>query len=344
MLLGPKKNHEPRRKQRRAAFCLRMAAARTRYNRSVMRLVLLAVLGCAAAGQMRQAAPAPASPPAENPAPENPVLQYEGKPITLPFRCTEEDLAWAGLSCSESEPCPTYLELAAVESAGNRIFAIGNIHSDAVTLYSVLLASDDAGKTWRETFNRIRGAGLDHIQFLDFESGWISGQALFPLPQDPFVLITTDGGRSWRQHNLFADSRVGSITQFWFSSKNNGALIVDRGQGAEGSRYELYESPNAGETWMVRETSDRQLRLKRGPSGFSAWRIRADGPSKSFRIERQAQTDRWSTVAAFHVALGVCQPPPPAEVAEPAPAPEQEAAPAAIPSRTAPPSLRRPPR
>ena len=50
-------------------------------------------------------------------------------------------MEWAGMSCSDEEPCPVYLELAAVESVGNRIFLAGNIHSNAVTLYSLLLAS-----------------------------------------------------------------------------------------------------------------------------------------------------------------------------------------------------------
>lgn len=268
---------------------------------------------------------------ADKPAPERAALQYDGKPLTVPFRCTDEDMDWAGLSCSLEEPCPVYLELAGVEAAGSRVTAIGNIHSATVTLYSILLTSDDAGRTWREVHDRLRGAGLDHIQFLDFENGWISGQALSPLPQDPFLLITSDGGKSWRQRPLFSDSRVGSILQFWFTSKSSGSLIIDRGQGGEGSRYELYESPNAGETWMVRETSDKPLKLKRGPTGISAWRIRADGATKSFRVERQGQADRWTAAAAFAVPIGACAPAPPKEPSEPSAADAAETPADAVP-------------
>ena len=99
---------------------------------------------------------------------------------------------------------------------------------------------------------RIRGASLDHIQFLDAELGWTSGQVLSPLPQDPFLLLTSDGGKTWRQRVIFSESRVGSIQQFHFSAKDSGSLIVDRGPGSEGGRYELYESPDAGETWTIR--------------------------------------------------------------------------------------------
>jgi hypothetical protein len=265
--------------------------------RSSLGTVLLTALAAAAAWAQEQ-------PPA-NSAP--PVLENSGKPMLLPFRCTEDDIRWAGLSCPAEEPCPVYLELAAAESAAGRIFAAGNIHALDVTLYSVLLASEDAGHTWREAYERIRGASLDHIQFLDAELGWTSGQALSPLPQDPFLLLTTDGGKTWRQRVIFSESRVGSIQQFQIGAKDSGSLIVDRGPGAEGGRYELYESPDAGETWTIKETSDRPFQLKPLPVAPSAWRVRADGPTQAFHLERR-QGERWISAAAFAVKLGACQP------------------------------------
>ncbi len=261
----------------------------------------MTVLAAAAAWAQEQ--------PSATPAP--PVLENSGKPMLLPFGCTEDDVQWAGLSCSADEPCPVYLELAAVESAvppgSGRIFAAGNIHSSAVTLYSVLLASEDGGHTWREAHERIRGASLDRIQFLDAELGWTSGQVLSPLPQDPFLLLTSDGGKTWRARAIFSESRVGSIQQFHFSAKDSGSLIIDRGPGSEGDRYELWESPDGGESWTIRETSDRPLKLNPSPATPSEWRARADGPTQSFHLERR-QGERWVSVAAFAVKLGACQP------------------------------------
>jgi hypothetical protein len=263
--------------------------------------VLLTVLAAAAAWAQEQP-PATLAPP---------VLENSGKPMLLPFGCTEDDTQWAGLSCSADEPCPVYLELAAVESGvppgPGRIFAAGNIHALDVTLYSVLLASEDGGHTWREAHERIRGASLDHIQFLDAQLGWTSGQALSPLPQDAFLLLTSDGGKTWRQRPIFSESRIGSIQQFYFSAKDSGSLIIDRGPGAEGGRYELYESPDAGESWTIRQTSDQPLKLKPLPVAPSEWRVRADGPTQSFHLERR-QGERWVSVAAFSVKLGACQP------------------------------------
>jgi hypothetical protein len=247
--------------------------------------------------------------PSATPAPV--VLENSGKPMLLPFLCTEDDVQWGGLSCSEDEPCPVYLELAAVESGvppgPGRVFAAGNIHALDVTLYSVLLSSEDAGHTWREAHQRIRGASLDHIQFLDAELGWTSGQALSPLPQDAFLLLTSDGGKTWRQHPIFSESRIGSIQQFYFSARDSGSLIIDRGPGAEGGRYELYESLDAGETWTIRQAGDQPLKLKPSPVAPSEWRVRADGPTQSYHLERR-QGERWVSVAAFAVKLGACRP------------------------------------
>lgn len=263
------------------------------------------------------------------------VVSNTGTPMRLPFRCTEGDMRWAGMSCSREDPCPVYLELTAVEPTGGQLFVTGNIHAQTVTLYSVLLGSDDAGKTWREAFPRIRGAGLDHLQFADLANGWASGQELSPLPQEPFLLSTTDGGKTWQRRAVFDETRVGSIQQFFFSSKSDGSLVFDRGQGSESGRYELYESPNGGATWVLKQASSRALRLKNGPAEPALWRVRADGPTQSFRIEHQ-QGERWNAAASFLVDLGTCQPEPlslaPTEP-EPAPAPAPTPAPRSRPKK-----------
>lgn len=257
---------------------------------------------------------------------ENPPLRNAGKPMIVDYHCTEEDIRLAGLSCTTDDPCPVFLELASVEAVGNRIFAAGNIHSSTTTLASVLLASEDDGKTWREPYERLRLTGLDRIQFIDFERGWVGGEVQHPLPRDPFLLATTDGGRTWQAHPIFADPQFGSILQFWFGSPTSGGLVIDRGRTGESGRYELYETPNSGETWMLRQTNPQPIQIKRASGAAdSDWRLRVDAASKSYRIERRAGSG-WRGIAAFSVSIGVCQPPeipvppvPPGEVVPTAP-------------------------
>ena len=150
-----------------------------------------------------------------------------GKPMRVPFECTEADIAATGLSCTEDEPCPVYLELANIQAVGNKIFLIGNLHTPTTTVFSILLASEDAGATWTEPQPRIRSTGLDQIQFFDFQNGWISGANLLGAPRDPFFLITTDGGKTWRDRPVFEESRLASIERFRFESPQNGVMLVD---------------------------------------------------------------------------------------------------------------------
>ncbi|MBV9746736.1 MAG: hypothetical protein JO099_23495 [Acidobacteriia bacterium] len=245
-----------------------------------------------------------------SPADHITVFENQGRPMTVPFHCTEDDIAWAGLSCTDQDPCPAYFELAAAEPLGNKLFVAGNIHSEAVTLYSVLFASDDGGKLWHEAHERIRGAGLDHIQFLDLANGWASGEALSPLPQDPFFLITADGGANWKVQPVLEEGEPGSIQQFYFTSKDTGTVIIDRGEGSEQERYVLYESPNGGRTWNVKQLSRKPLSLNRPEERDKDWRVRAERGTQSFRIERR-QGDRWNEVASFAVSAGACKPGPP---------------------------------
>lgn len=85
-------------------------------------------------------------------------------------------------------------------------------------------------------------------------------------------------------------------------------LIIDHGAGSDTDRYELFESNDGGDTWNIRESSARPIRLKLPSAApLPEWRARADGPSKSFHVEHR-QGQKWSSVAAFAVTLGACKP------------------------------------
>ncbi|MGH9672669.1 MAG: sialidase family protein [Bryobacteraceae bacterium] len=294
--------------------------------------------------QIPQAPPPPADPPAEGarPAeapPAKPVIENTGKPIRIPFDCSEQDISTFGMTCTSVDPCPVFVQVTHVEAVGAKLFLTGNFHNGATTMYSLLLASEDEGKTWMEPHERIKSAGLELTRFFDFQNGWVSGQTLMAFPRDPFLLITTDGGKTWRRYDVFPEGKVGSIEQLWFDSRTQGGLIIDRTMSGEsGARWEHYESMTGGESWSLREISSKPLRLKTPAPAAPAWRVRADGVSKSHRLERM-QAGRWQPVASFLVQVGSCKPddvPIPEPVTAPAPEPEKPAAPKPPASKKAP--------
>jgi hypothetical protein len=233
-------------------------------------------------------------------------IRNTGDPMTVPFHCTEDDIAQAGLTCSEEAPCPVYVDLTAVASVGSKLFVSGNLHAESVTLYSLLLESDDSGESWTEPVARVRGAGLDLIQFPDFEHGWISGEMLQPLPRDPFFLITSDGGKTWRQRPIFEDGTAGSVQSFWFENATNGSLVMDKGSGI--ARYQLFESPTGGDTWTIRESSEKPIRIRSmPPPGTGLWRLRPDAKIHAIRIEK-LNGETWKPLASFLISAGACKP------------------------------------
>jgi hypothetical protein len=289
----------------------------------------------------KAADPAAPAEPAEPPSP--PALEFKGKPLVVPFACTEETLHAAGLTCPETEPCPVYLELAALEAVGATLFVVGNLHSSANTFSSIALRSDDGGRTWVEMIDRMPQVVLDAIQFADLSTGWISGQILAQLPRDPFFLVTTDGGKTWKRRPLSDESQVAAIDSFFFENRTDGWMILDRSRSGEpNARYQLFETRTGGDTWMLRQSSGSPLALKRSrPPAATGWRLRADGPSKSYRVEK-LQGNRWTLVASFLVRLPDCSiglnelaPPPEPEPAAAAPPP------AAAPAKKGSPSLRK---
>ncbi len=234
-----------------------------------------------------------------------PVLENKGSAMRVPFSCGSEDVQAYGMTCPPEESCPVYLELASVEAAGSRVFAAGNLHTDATTLASILLATDDGGKTWYEAHKRIRGAGLDQIQFIDLETGWISGQTLGGVPRDPFLLLTRDGGKTWRARPVLSEGGPGAIEQFRFDSRTHGRLWMDRLASEEGRpHYEVYESDTGGESWAVREAAERPFKKPERAAG--SWRARADKGTRAYRVERNAG-ERWEAVASFAVRVGECK-------------------------------------
>lgn len=226
----------------------------------------------------------------------------------LPFTCTADDLQWAGMTCPEKDPCPIFLELSSVSSAGNKVFLAGDIHSGQSTLYSVLLRSEDGGVTWQEPVGRVRGDVLDHIQFGNLETGWVSGQRVVPLPGDPFLLVTHDGGKVWRRVPVLPEGSPGIIQKYRFDSATSGKLIIDGGKGGEDTpQYRLLETKDGAETWLPVESSAVAIRNAPIPEESSLWRLRADKGGKKLYVEHREGDNRWAVASTFVIQVGECR-------------------------------------
>lgn len=223
--------------------------------------------------------------------------------------CSPPDTDAFGLTCSEEDPCPVYLELSSVEGFGANIFVSGNLHTTSVTMFGILLASDDAGKTWTEPVKRVRAATLEQVQFTDPQHGWVAGVTVDPLPRGPFLLSTVNGGQEWHRTPLSDQPALGSIQQFWFDSPFRGQMVVDRSQGKT-RQYELYGTTNGGDTWTLKASSGDSIRLPNAkPAEKANWRALPDpsaADNPAYQVERRTLTG-WETLARFPIRVGECK-------------------------------------
>jgi photosystem II stability/assembly factor-like uncharacterized protein len=171
------------------------------------------------------------------------------------------------------------------------------------TLFSILLASDDSGATWTEPYSRERSTGLDQIQFLDFQNGWISGANLQTAPRDPFLLITTDGGKSWRERPIFDETRVAAIEHFSFDSPQHGTMLIDA--RLDNGNRELLETEDGGANWTMKQAAAQPTAAKQS-NAMSGWRLRTEAPTHSYVIEK-SENNRWQKVASFLVQIATCK-------------------------------------
>ena len=92
----------------------------------------------------------------------------------------------------------------------------------------LVLVSSDGGTQWSEV--QVRETGIA-LFFLDDSAGWMA--------TDRGVWVTAESGRSW---NKLVNAPSG-ILRLWFSDRNHGFAI--------GSRKRIFETKNAGESWIL---------------------------------------------------------------------------------------------
>jgi hypothetical protein len=235
------------------------------------------------------------------------TLTFRGEPLVLPLECREDHLLRAGLVCNDVTPCILILELVAIGSLGDRVFIMGNVHSSAGTVSSVLLASDDGGTTWTEPTDRISGGSLEIFRSVGSERGWIGGQQWeadsSPIP---FLLATRNGGGRWSRRDVWErDDRNGIVLEFDFDTETHGFLVIER-TNTDVDPFELYETMTAASSWSIRELASDEPEIP-----FDAMevpdrrRLRGDASNGVYWVEERLGED-WKPLAAFASHVGTC--------------------------------------
>ena len=246
--------------------------------------------------------------PQEEQPPQPPAIAYEGSPLVVPLDCAYDHFSRAGIVCSDVTPCRLFLELSGVENAGDKVFLIGNIHTSAATISTILLASGDGGRSWREPIQRYSGAGFELIQFADSTHGWIGGQeGDYDRSTTPLLLLTVDGGSTWERYAINEDEdATGAVLEFFFDTRDHGLLIVDL-LVSQGDPFELYETLNGGRSWIIRQIASQKPKLTNRSLTDDPidWRIEENAKDGLYEVQSREQGE-WVLTSSFTVRVGSC--------------------------------------
>ena len=280
--------------------------ARPNFRRRLLRRASLRLAVALALAGVATPAAGQDEPQEQQPAP--PVIAYEGSPLVVPLDCGYDHFSRAGIVCSDVTPCRLFLELTGVENAGDKVFLIGNVHTSAATISTILLASGDSGRSWQEPIPRYSGAGFELIQFADSTHGWIGGQeGDYDRSTTPLLLVTVDGGSTWERYAINEDEdATGAVLEFFFDTQEHGLLIVDL-LISEGDPFELYETLNGGRSWIIRQIVSQKPNLTNRSLADDPidWRIKENLNDGVYEVQRREQGE-WVLKSSFAVGAGSC--------------------------------------
>ncbi|MFH2103383.1 MAG: hypothetical protein ABIJ39_08530 [Chloroflexota bacterium] len=161
----------------------------------------------------------------------------------------------------------------------------GGMHHDYVTLYS----TQDGGSTWMQVItpyddpSGIQSCSKTGMAFADARNGWLTINC-HGVRWNPFILTTTDGGRTWQEiapalpptAPSEADGYCGTDAPVLWSPRQ-GAFILEcftLDGSTLGSSYYLFTTADGGESWQMRSA----------PSGSLLWT--SSGPTEGFALGR----------------------------------------------------------
>jgi hypothetical protein len=222
------------------------------------------------------------------PEPSTSTLRYSGDTIVLE-------------ACQSTDGTPTSpaeLQLKTAGQVGGRIFAGGSFHSKDRVISSVLLATDDGGRSWIEAAPRYRETELGAAQVSDLRVWIAAHRQTGDGPLDPFFLFTFDSGLHWRRIPLRPYSEAGRITSFHFREDGNGFALV-REPGPVRSVAKRFVTADGANSWVLTEAEEPSI------PGTQPNRIRIQESADEFRIQvRDEKT--WTTVSRISWSAGVC--------------------------------------
>lgn len=137
-------------------------------------------------------------------------------------------------------------------------FLLGSLQTPAVSIRSLLLRSEDGGRSWGEVMTPVTGSDVIRLFFLNKQTGWTLLGQTSEGPGPLYLYKTRDSGKSWEKVSRIPKRHyTGWPKGFGFIDERNGRIEMLYEGAAPTDGFAIMSTSDGGITW--RETRSLSL-------------------------------------------------------------------------------------
>jgi len=234
---------------------------------------------------------------------KSPQMQF------LDFR-TEQALLYAD---AEKADEGVYLSVSIYGFDKNLAFLLGSLKTPAVSIRSLLLRSEDGGRSWMEVMEPVTGSDVIRLFFLSKQTGWALLGETSEGPGQLYIYKTKDSGKSWKKVSRIPKRHyTGWPKGFGFIDERNGRMEMLYDGAAPTDGFAVMSTSDGGITWQetrslsLDEYRDNYEEESEEPStdyvtarDGSQWKLQEQPNRQISVLRRRHSGGEWDTVSTL---------------------------------------------
>lgn len=133
----------------------------------------------------------------------------------------------------------------------NIALLLGSLQTSAVSIRSLLLRSEDGGRSWREVMTPATGSDVIRLFFLNKQTGWALLGQTSEGPGQLYLYKTRDSGKSWKKVSRIPKRHyTGWPKGFGFIDERNGRIEMLYDGAAPTDGFAVMSTSDGGISWQ----------------------------------------------------------------------------------------------
>jgi hypothetical protein len=228
---------------------------------------------------------------------------------------TEQALLYAG---AEKADEGVHLSVSIYGLNKKIVFLLGSLQTPAVTIRSLLLRSEDGGRSWKEVMEPVTGSAVIRLSFLSKQTGWALLGGTSEGPGQLYLYKTRDSGNSWSKVSRIPKRHFdGWPESFGFVDERNGRMEILYDGNAPTDGFAVMSTSDGGITWQetrslsLDEYREQYEKDSEEPStdyvtarDGSQWKLQEQSRKQVSVLRRRRSGGEWNIVSTLPSHFG----------------------------------------